>query len=188
YQASIVCELIERDHGTDALLRMMDGYRRGLGTPEVFRQVLGTDIEAFDRRLDAYMQERFGGPLAAIRLRTAQDTTQAGEDDAVRVASREPDDFVAQLRAGRALFSAGRHDEAVPYLERAKELFPEYAGPGSPYDLLARIHQGRGDLRRAAAELERMTALNESAYDQNVVLGQILEQRSEERRVGKGWT
>src|SRR5690606_10324934 len=79
YQASLVCELIERDHGPDALLRMLDGFRRGLGTPEVFRQVLGTDIEAFDRRFEAYMQERFGGPLAAIRPRTARDTTQAGQ-------------------------------------------------------------------------------------------------------------
>src|SRR5690606_37393408 len=87
-----------------------------------------------------------------------------------------PDDFVAQLRAGRALFSAGRQDEAVQYLERAKELFPEYARPGSPYDLLARIHQERRDLRRAAAELARMTALNAGAYAQNVALGEILEE------------
>ena len=171
-----MCELIEREYGTDALLRMLDGFRRGLGTPEVFREVLGTDIEAFDQRLDAYMQERFGGPLAAIRVRTARDTTQAGPDDAVRLASREPDDFVAQLRAGRALFTAGRRDEAVQYLERAKDLFPEYAGHGSPYDLLARIWREKGDLRRAAAELQRMTALNENAYEENVVLSEILEQ------------
>lgn len=176
YQASLVCELIERDHGPDALLRMLDGFRRGLGTPEVFRQVLGTDIEAFDRRFEAYMQERFGGPLAAIRPRTARDTTQAGPDEVVRLASGEPDDFVAQLRAGRALFNAGRRDEAVPYLERAKELFPEYAGRGSPYDLLARIWREKGDLRRAAAELERMTALNENAYEENVALSEILEE------------
>jgi tetratricopeptide (TPR) repeat protein len=181
HQASLVCELIEQEHGTDALLRMLDAYRRGLATPEVFRQVLGADLEAFDRRFDAYLKQRFAGPLAAIRPRTLRDTTRTSEDDAVRLASREPDDFLAQLRAGRALFAAGQHDEAIPFLERAKALFPEHAAAGGPYELLARIWREKGDLRRAAAELERMTALNERAYQQNVELAEILEQLGDAR-------
>src|SRR5690606_35399641 len=66
YEASLVCELIAREHGTDALVRMLRAYRDGLSTPEVFRRVLGTTLEQFDSTFDAYLHERFGDRLAIV--------------------------------------------------------------------------------------------------------------------------
>ncbi|MGI9076746.1 MAG: tetratricopeptide repeat protein [Gemmatimonadaceae bacterium] len=178
YQASLVCEMIERDGGIAAIRAMLKGYRDGLTTAQVMKRVLGSEQSALDRKFDIYLRERFSQPLAAIRVSAASDS---GDTRVVRRvpmldAMRDPGDFVAQLAAGRTLLDEGKPDEAIMYLERAKALFPEYAGPSSPYALLARIHTDKGAPRRAADELERLTGLDENAYAANVELAKLLEQ------------
>lgn len=163
YQASLVCELIERDHGLGALRRMLTAYGEGRSTREIVRAVLETDLDAFDRRFDAYLRERFAGPLAAMAKSLegrGGGARRSGQDVMARARS-EPGDYLAQLAAGRLLAERGDLEGAVPFLERAKTLFPEYAGDDSPYWYLARIHRERGNARGAAAELAALSAINE---------------------------
>ncbi|HEX9728922.1 MAG TPA: tetratricopeptide repeat protein [Gemmatimonadales bacterium] len=165
YQASLVCEMIEQSAGADALVRMLRAYGDGLTTFQVFRRVLGTTPDAFDASFDAWFRERFARPLAAI---TPPDTTVQVEPTRAGIADlarRRPGDFPAQLAMGQLLLRDGRPAEAIPYLERAKRLFPEYGGDDSPYALLAGIHRANGDLARAAAEFTALTAINERAYE-----------------------
>jgi tetratricopeptide (TPR) repeat protein len=91
-------------------------------------------------------------------------------------ADADPGDFAAQLTAGTLLVREGRANEAVPYLERARTLFPEYGGPDSPRWLLARIYRERGDLRQASAELLALTLNDENHYEANVALADLLQQ------------
>jgi cellulose synthase operon protein C len=149
YQASLVCEMIEQTRGPDALRALLRGYRDGHGTAEVFRQALGTDLDALDREFDAWFRDRFAGELRAIG----------------RGATGE---FQAALSAGTGLAEAGRFAQAIPQLERARDLFPGYVEAGNPYRQLARIYQERGDTARAAGELGRLTALAETDYDANI--------------------
>ncbi len=177
YQASLICELIERDAGLDALLSMLIGYGEGLTTVQVFHRVLQTDLEEFDHSLDLYMKERFAGPLAALRsTRSGTSRTVPTRAEMEKRARDDVGDFSAQLTVGKILFEEGKFDEAIPYLERAKALFPDYAAADSPYWYLARFHRDRGALRRAAAELDRLTSINENHYDAHVALSLLLEQ------------
>ena len=171
YQASLVCELIARDFGGDAAIkRMLEGYKAGLTTDQVFRQVLKTDPAAFDKRFDAYLRERFGKTLAALGTReTGADVAMRGGDIAER-ARRAPNDLVLQMNAGRALFEQKKYDEAVPFLERGKALFPEYGGAGNAYWYLALIHEAKGDTRGVANELSKLVDLGESDYTAHVKL------------------
>ena len=66
YQASMVCELIERDWGFDAILGLLDGYQRGLSTAEALEDVLGIDADGFDEAFNDYIDEIFAVPLAAL--------------------------------------------------------------------------------------------------------------------------
>jgi tetratricopeptide (TPR) repeat protein len=165
YQASLVCEMIERDHGPRALVQMLEGYRDGLTTAQVVQRVLKTDLESLDRRFDAYMKERFSGPLAALGATGGRSDSTSGRGG----------EFVDQLTRGRELVRQGKQAEAVPYFERAKQLFPEYAGPDSPYWHLAVIHKATGAPRRAADELAKLTSIDESNYAANVELAMLLE-------------
>ncbi|MGH7720863.1 MAG: tetratricopeptide repeat protein [Gemmatimonadaceae bacterium] len=173
YQASLVCELIERDFGAAALGKMLEGYRNRLATPQVFQRALGVDLTSFERRFDAYLKERFAGPVAALRLDKGE-PRPASSGDLARRARDDQGDFFAQLAYGRELLSQGNPAEAVAYLERAKKLFPEYAGEESPYWHLAMIHKAAGNARAAASELVTLTSINENNYPANVELAALL--------------
>jgi tetratricopeptide (TPR) repeat protein len=83
---------------------------------------------------------------------------------------------VALIAEARALMARGQNAEAIPILERAKALFPEYAEDESPYRHLAAAYKATGDLKRAAAELQAHTLLNESDYAANLALADMMEQ------------
>ncbi len=180
YQASLVCELIERDWGTPALIGLLHGYRDGLTTAQVLERVLELDAAELDRRFDAYLRERFATPLAAIQPARKPDdgpataTATYTVEALVQRAERNAGDWAAQLAAARGLVEAGQGERARPFLERAKTLFPQYAGPDNPYQHLASLHLARGDKRAAADELLALTRLNENQYGANLQLAELL--------------
>jgi tetratricopeptide (TPR) repeat protein len=171
YEASLVCEFIEREVGSQALVRMLAAYRDGLSTAHVFENVIGTDVDEFSERFFAYLDERFAGPLAAMR----PDRTEGGPPSREEIAHRarsDRGDYMAQLGYGHILYEEGRLEEAVGYLERAKGLIPDYAGPGNPYWYLALIHKRQGSLELASDELAALTAINERDYQAHLELAE----------------
>jgi tetratricopeptide (TPR) repeat protein len=175
YQASLVVDLIEREHGFPAVLALLRAYKEGLGTAEAFRKAVGVEPEALDRRLKAYVDERFKTALAGVKLPAGGVAAPVGRPSADE---GEPaaDDFTAQLRRGQRLFAEKKYDEAAPYLERAKALFPEYAEDDSPYWLLAVIHKENGAREKALAELRKLSDANESHHQANLDLAELLEE------------
>jgi cellulose synthase operon protein C len=187
YQASLICEMIEKEWGPSAITAMLREYKAGRSNDEVLRRVLKVDAEAFDKRFNAYAIQRFTRQMAAMRPGTIRrrgtvappgmtGSRETSRDAVVARADADPGDFAAQLMAGVLLVREGRTGDAVPYLERARALFPEYGGPESPRWLLARIFRERGEMRRAADELAALTASDENHYDGNIALADLLEQ------------
>ena len=170
YQASLVCEMIEREFGWPKMRALLDQYRRDRTPADAFREALGISLEEFDQRFAAYMNQRFASPLAALNQPASPPTEDLGV--AVAAATRNSGDLLAQLLAGRLLITAGRLIESVPYLERAKALFPEYGGPDSPWRLLAHVYR-TSDPRRAEQELSRYSDLAESDVDANLELAAL---------------
>lgn len=185
YQASLVWELIENEYGFQAIRDILDGYRRGLTTEEAFQSVLNLTLEAFDEKFFANLEERFGTQANALRLPDEDQgpLAHAPSAEELRIrADADDQDFIAQLGAGRRAFADERYDEAKRYLERAKKLFPEYAGEASPYWLLAQIHEKQGDDAGAIEELSVLVDINENHYDAHVKLAELLEKTGEKAR------
>lgn len=180
YQASLVCEFIEREFGAESLVRMLGAYGDGLAEEEVFRRILGSEIDEIDDRFFAYLEERFATPLASMR--PGRDGSERPTRERIAAMARsDTTDFVAQLSYGHLLFEAGDLEEAIPHLERAKRLFPQYAEVGSPYWYLSRIHRQRGDMRAAEAELAALTDINERSYPAHLELAELREEAGDER-------
>ncbi len=176
YQASLVCELIEEEHGLDALVGMLRGYGEGRSTAELFGTVVGVDLERFDEMFDEYLADRFAGSLRAISAGEREGVSPHASRDEIALRARNaPGDFVAQLAMGQILVGEGRGREAVPYLERAKALFPEYAEADSPYWHLAQVYQEQGELERAESELTSLTMHNERHYRAYTRLAEVRE-------------
>ena len=176
YQASLVFEIIEDRYGFEAIREMLDGYRRGETTEELFTSVLGTSQTDFDEEFDDYLHSRFSGPLGGL-VQIGEAPGPAADADALLDYVRaHPGDLISQLRLGITLFRDGEYDEAETHLEAALRIFPGYGGADSPYWFLALIHRERGDLERANAALARLNALSESNYTALLTQADILEE------------
>jgi tetratricopeptide (TPR) repeat protein len=169
YMASLVCEMIEKEHGIAAIRAMLTGYRDGKTTDQVMRDVLKTEPAAFDARFDAWVRQRFARELASVTPLQVPRDSLAERTFTVR------GEYVGTLETARALLDSNKVDAAIPLLEKAKAMFPGYAGGDSPYAMLAHAHQLRGEARQAAAELATLTSINEEAYTANVALSGMLD-------------
>ena len=169
YQASLVGELIERDFGPRAIVDMLNAYKTGTTTEQVFQRVLKLSPEQFDAKFDGYIKERFGKLLAVIEPKDPR-------GDSRPRAPAVDGEYTASLARGIAAFEAKNYDEAVTAFERAKTLFPEDASEQGPYWLLAQIYKAKGNARAEATELTAMTLRNEDHYGANIELANVLEQ------------
>jgi cellulose synthase operon protein C len=173
YQASLVMEMIERDHGIAAIRAMLRAYGEGRENEAVVREVLRVDMPTLDARFDAYMKERFGRALDALPMQRLMDRGPAGLLGSADVENAAPDDYIAQIVMGRRLLEVGHVDEAIRHLERAGALFPDNAAPDGAWDFLARAYRMKDDTEREAEALRRLTALQESNYMANTRLAEL---------------
>tara|TARA_B100002003_G_scaffold251953_1_gene299343 strand:- start:6813 stop:9479 length:2667 start_codon:yes stop_codon:yes gene_type:complete len=181
FQASLVFELIDRDYGFEAILGLLDGYKNGLSTTESFKTIIGSSPDVFDETFNTYVEELFSKQLTALRPildeeANSDSRTPKPPEYLRRIAEENPGDFRAQLSYGAFLLDDERLDEAVPYLEAAKRLFPEYAEIDSPYWHLAMIAKKNGDTHRATEELSTLTAINQKNYLANTELSNLYEE------------
>lgn len=177
YQASLVCEYIEAEYGTEALLGMLRAYREGKTGGAVIEEVLGRTPDAFDEEFDQHLKTRFHDALAALGDMEVGGRGRMSEQEVGRWAEQASGSFPAQLTAGQVLFRAGRLNEATVYFERAKTLFPEYAGRDAPYWFLAQIDRQQGDLASAERELAALTAINGRHYAALLELAEVREEQ-----------
>ncbi|HTE45732.1 MAG TPA: tetratricopeptide repeat protein [Gemmatimonadaceae bacterium] len=176
YQASLVCELIARDYGGDAaLLKMLQAYKEGSTTDQVFLKILNVDIKAFDKKFDDYLRTRFSGVLASITKEPPAINRSMSPEELQKTAASAPNDFGVQLLAGMGLLAHNKPDEAIPILEKARTMFPEYGGADSPYALLAAAYEKKGDLRKQADLLTQWTALTETDFKALTTLADVLQ-------------
>ena len=75
YQASLLCELIERDFGFGRLKETVAGYADGSDTGAVIRKVLGIEPAELDRRFAVYLQD-----VVAARAALRPKYDEAGKD------------------------------------------------------------------------------------------------------------
>ena len=161
YEASLVCEMIASQKGPSALVDMLTAYRDGLDTRAVVTRVLGVTPEQLDRQFDTWLRGRFATAFRAI--------PPSGDKGA------SSGEFVKTMREAIALLERHQADAAQAKFLRAQAMFPEYAGPDAPALYLAQIARDRGDLRAALAQVQRITARGETAWEANLLEAELRE-------------
>ncbi len=161
YQASLVFAFIDERWGFPAIRQMLNDYRNGASTAQVFQAALNMTLAQLDDEFDAYLRRRFARALAAL-------PTQPG------TVSPEGD-FELQMRAGVQALANADDAQAEIHLLRAQALFPEYAGADSAYWHLAELYAQRRQHAQAAAQLQRMASINGDHYDAHIKLAALRE-------------
>jgi predicted Zn-dependent protease len=174
YQASLVCEMIARDFGERALTDMLLAYRGGQGTEQVIRSVLRLDLAGFDRKFDEYVRGRFGHALRALRTEEeSPDMRRVSPRELAALAASQPGNYSLQVSVARAQMMRGDTAASMAQLERARALFPEYAGSEGPYPMLVHALLARGDRQAAAQLLGVMLDLGEFPPDAYQMLADL---------------
>lgn len=146
FLGSLLVEYIEERAGVGAITAMLEGYGEGRDSQSLFDEQLGMAGDELDRAFEVYVNERFAHAIDALGL----GDSKPGEDG----------DYLALRAAGTRAFDSGDIDEAVATLRKARRLVPEFAGEGSPYHVLARVHRAEGRTAAAIAELEAAVAVD----------------------------
>jgi len=127
----LICQMIDRQWGPDKLVLLLEAFGRDTPTADAIRDVLEIEPEAFDERLQAYIEELLG-PLAE---KEGLDHWKAAMKKAVAAAREE------------------KWDDVIEPATRARELFPDYTGSGNPYTLLTTVYEKKENRAAAIGEM-----------------------------------
>lgn len=134
FQAGQAIDMIVQDYGIDTVVAMVHSFAARKSTPEVIREHLKMEPKAFDEKLNAFLQKRFG--RASESLKEWRTSTEA---------------------ANKAL-KAKDWPTAISEATKAIDAYPQYAGEGSAYQALATAQLEKGDKNAARNALRGYAA------------------------------
>ncbi len=161
-QASLVCEMIETEHGSAALRGMLAGFARGWDMATVLQRTLKLTPVALDAHFDQWLRARYAVPLAAIGTPTA--------------GTMPSNPIRAAVKDGSALLASGQAEAGLARLAEAERLFPGYPAADGPAWPLAKHYAMTARPAEAAPLLARITAHGETALEPNLLQATVLEQ------------
>ena len=165
FEASQVCEFITDKYGFEKILEMLAQYKAGVKNLDALQAVLKTTNEEFDKNFKEYLQNKVGKYVTAAQpLWKQAPTEKPKKENAIAAAEANPNDFLANLRAGTLLKDEDA-TKAIPYLKRSIELFPYYTGNGNAYELLSTIYEGKSDKQAQADTLESFVRVAENEIE-----------------------
>ncbi|MDA2934332.1 tetratricopeptide repeat protein [Acidobacteria bacterium AH-259-D05] len=180
FQAGWLCEFLVLRYGVSKIRAMLVAFGKGATTQEVFQQVLEASVEEIDEQfrqeLDKSLKPLTGtlqvpgdSPLRSILQGEPQAAGETQDDleDLQKSWQANRNNYFLNLRLGSKLKSLGRLQEAIPYLEKALELFPTQADRTSPYSLLTEIYEELGQTD-SAREMRRRWWSAAPLYIENV--------------------
>lgn len=129
-QAGLTCHFIYERFGEDKLRDLLYKYRDGADTRDAIESVLDMSVASFDRAFDDFVDEQHGDFLAVL-----QDWHQLSQQ--------------MMLNVGEENWAV-----AATLAEQMIGMSPGYVEPDSPYLVLARAEEERGDEQDALRTLE----------------------------------
>ncbi len=131
FQAGRICDYITERWGYDKLLDMMHAFANRKTTPEVIREQLAMEPEAFDEDFLAWLNVELGEVVNGY------------------------DDWKKQMKELAAAVKKGNDDRVITDGPAVRDLFPQYVQGSSAYEMIAEAHLNKGDKAAAIAEYER---------------------------------
>jgi tetratricopeptide (TPR) repeat protein len=159
YQASMVAEYIEMKSGFPAIRKMLDLYKAGRNTEQVFREALNVSLESFDTDFFKWMGEK----TAAI----------------------DPVKYGKLLEAGAEALDAGDNDKAIVSLKEAVEMYPEYSDDENAWEPLAEAYLKKGNKAAAADTLKKYLSYSELSFPSYIKLAELLEESGDKAGAAK---
>jgi tetratricopeptide (TPR) repeat protein len=193
YQSSILVEFIVERYGFDTLKTLIYRYAENRSQRAIFEAVFKVSLEDLEADFFSWVKSRvqrfniYVGREAEVDMRRSSDSSRptSQQQRKLQVARLEeqikaqPRDFLARLRLGLILFAANDYEGAIQHLTVARALLPSYSASPNPREILAAIHEERGEIPSMIRELEALAKIQPNAFGTCFKLGQIAWRRSE---------
>jgi len=150
YQASMVADYIEGKWGFPAIRKMLQLYKDGKGTADVFKGALNLSLEAFDTEFLKWINAKA---------------------DAI-----SPEQYHKLYIEGSQALDDGDTDKAIQPLKSAIAIYPEYSDDANAYEPLIAAYIKKGDKPAAIDTLNKFLTWNETSYPAYVQRSQLLEE------------
>ena len=153
YQASIICDYIDEKFGFPAILKMLDLYKAGKETPDVFKEALNLSLDEFDKQFLAWVNDRVKG----IEIKS----------------------FTEMLNTGEEALEKGDLDAAIEVFSKAVEVYPEYTDAHNAYEPLAEAYLKKGNKKAAIDTLKKLMTYSETSFKASVKLAELLQENGD---------
>jgi len=159
YQASMVAEYVEMKSGFPAIRKMLELYKAGKNTEQVFREALNISLSDFDTEFFKWM----GDKTAPI----------------------DPSKYGKLLEAGTEALDKGDTDKAIASLKEAVEMYPEYSDEENAWEPLADAYLKKGDKAAATETLKKYLSYSELSFPSYMKLSELLEESGDKAGAAK---
>jgi tetratricopeptide (TPR) repeat protein len=131
FEAGRICDFITKKWGDDAILGMIHSYAARKTTAEAIQENLHESPAAFDKEFSAWLDGQTS--------RTVQHF----------------DEWKNGMKSAYAAIEAGKKSEAVSKVSAVRDLYPDYIGSQSAYEILADGYLAQNNKSAAEQQLER---------------------------------
>lgn len=150
YQSSLVADYVEGKWGFPAIKKMLQLYKEGKGTADVFKGALNLSTEAFDTEFLKWVDAK----AAAI----------------------SPDEYHKLFIEGSKALEDGDTEKAIKSLTSAVAIYPEYSDDANAYEPLIMAYIKKDDKAGAMATLKKFMSYNETSYRSYTLLSTLEEE------------
>jgi tetratricopeptide (TPR) repeat protein len=168
------------DVSPDFLLAYLDGrllpvsqLNNGFVRPAYPEQVMHSYFQA--SLVFEFIEQRWGFDV----IRASLNAYRAQPPAQVTVETALPDKYFDQLKLGQLLYQQGNLELAELFLQRAQQLFPEYAGEDSSYWLLTGLYLQQEEYGQAEEQLDQLIAINAEHYPAQLELAKLRVKRGD---------
>lgn len=162
FQAYMVVEFLIKEYGLQRLLQTFPEFKSGMETNQVFETVYRKDLEALNEEFKTYLKQKYNLNEVDYTFEPRELAANSGQLETYlqKKLQQNGNNPFLNNELGMYYKKNGEFDRAIPFLVRAKELFPNYVSGESPYKALANIYLREGQKEKAIEELTAFTALN----------------------------
>jgi tetratricopeptide (TPR) repeat protein len=145
--------------GFPAIRRMLELYKGGKNTEQVFREALNVSLTSFDTDFFKWMGDK--------------------------TVSIDPSKYGKLLNEGSEALEAGDTDKAIALLKEAVEMYPEYSDENNAWEPLAEAYLKKGNKPAAIDVLKRYLNYSELSFASYVKLSELLEESGDKAGAAK---
>jgi tetratricopeptide (TPR) repeat protein len=172
YQSSMVVQFIIERFGLDALKNVLSDLGEAVAINDALAKRT-VPIVQLDADFEKWFKAQAEQLAAGVDWAKPEADLDAGSAAMHAWNEQHPNSFAGLLGEGRALIAERKHKEAIPVLEKAASLYPNYGQAGGPYVLLAAAYRELGDSKAERANLQKHVALNADAIEPRVRLMEL---------------